>query len=204
MSLSLPPALISQKNLLETDDPVLALLEIDMPQLMDTLRLVANEVDITWNGNDYAAFPFEISDLGEPQKGELPSITIRVSNVSRAIQGYVELADGGVDADVKIIVINGGDLAFTTPYIELDFRVSGTSVDENWVNFNLTSVDTWARLFPKNKVIKNHCSYKFKGLHCAYAGVETECNRTLTRCRELNNSDRFGGFPGVGYDGIRL
>lgn len=204
MSLSLPSALIAQKNLLASDDPVLALLEIDMPQLVDTLRLVANDVDITWNGNDYAAFPFEIDNIGEPAKGELPSVSLRVSNVSRAIQGYVELADGGVDADVKIIVINGGDLAFTTPYIELEFRVSGTSVDENWVTFNLTSVDTWARTFPKNKIVKNHCNYKFKGLHCGYAGVETECNRTLTRCRALNNSNRFGGFPGVGYDGIRL
>ncbi len=204
MSLNLPPALIAQKNLLASEDPVLALLEIDMPQLVDTLRLVANEVDITWNGEDWIAFPFEIDNIGEPARGELPSVSLRVSNVSRAIQGYVELSDGGVDADVKVIVINGGDLAFSTPYIELDFRVSSTSVDENWVTFNLTSIDTWSRTFPKNKVIKNYCSYKFKGLHCGYAGVETECNRTLTRCRELNNSERYGGFPGVGYDGLRI
>jgi phage-related protein len=204
VSLSLPPALIAQKNLLASDDPALALLEIDMPQLMDKIRLVANDVDITWDGETWAAFPFEIDNIGEPARGELPSVTIRVSNVSRAIQGYVELADGGVDADVKIRVINGGDLAFLTPYIELDFRVASTTVDENWVTFNLVSIDTWARTFPRNKIIKNNCSYAFKGLHCGYAGVETECDRTLTRCRALNNSERYGGFPGVGYDGLRL
>lgn len=204
MSLNLPPALIAQKNLLSSDDPVLALLQIEMDILGSPLRLVANEVDITWDGQTWIAFPFEIDNIGEPAKGELPSVNLRVSNVSRAIQGYVELADGGVDADVKLLVINGGDLAFTTPYIELDFRVAGTSVDANWVNFNLTSVDAWMRTFPKNKIVKNHCNYKFKGLHCGYAGVETECNRTLTRCRELNNSNRFGGFPGTGYSGLRI
>lgn len=204
MSLSLPPSLIAQKNLLASDDAALALLEIDMPQLMDKLRLVANEVDITWDGETWAAFPFEIDNVGEPARGELPSVSIRVSNVSRAIQGYVELADGGVDADVKIRVINGGDLANLTPYIELDFRVASTTVNQEWVTFSLTSIDTWARLFPKNKINKNHCNYKFKDLHCGYAGVETECNRTLTRCRALNNSARFGGFPGVGYSGIRV
>jgi len=204
MSLSLPPSLIAQKNQLASDDPSLALLEIAMPHLLDNLRLVANEVDITWDGEDWIAFPFEIDNIGEPARGESPSVSIRVSNVSRAIQGYVELADGGVDAVVTIYVIDGGDLSNTTPYVRLDFRVSGTSVDENWVTFNLTSTDTWSRTFPRNKIAKNHCNYAFKGLHCGYAGGETLCNRTLTRCRELNNSERFGGFPGVGYDGLRI
>jgi len=202
LSLPLPASLISQKNLLASDSPALALLEINMPQLAQPLKLVANDVNVTWDGDTWAAFPFEIDNIGEPTKGELPSVSIKVSNVSRAIQGYVELADGGVDADVIVRVINGGDLAELTPYIRLDFRVASTSVDAEWVNFNLTSIDTWTRVFPRTKVIKNHCAYQFKGLHCGYAGVETTCDRTLTRCRELNNSVRFGGFPGVGRSGL--
>ena len=204
MSLPLPPSLITEKNLLESDSPALAILEIDMPELAQPLRLVANDVDITWNSHTWTAFPFEIDNVGEPSRGELPSVAIRVSNVSRAIQGYLELADGGIDAKVKIRVINGGDLSELTPYIELDFIVSSTSVDEEWVSFGLTSTDTWSRAFPRTKVLKNACSYTFKGLHCGYAGAETECNRTLTRCRALNNSERFGGFPGVGVRGVRL
>jgi len=202
LSLPLPPSLISEKNALSSDSPALALLEIDMPQLAQPLKFVANDVNITWDGDTWAAFPFEINNIGEPAKGELPSVSLRVSNVSRAIQGYVELADGGVDADVIIRVINGGDLAELNPYIVLNFRVASTSVDAQWVNFNLTSTNTWSRLFPKAKVLKNNCAYIFKGVHCGYTGGETVCDRTLPRCRELNNSIRFGGFPGVGKKGL--
>ena len=204
MSLTLPSSLILAKNRLSSTDPSLCLLQIAMPTLASDIRLVANDVDITWDGQIWTAFPFEIDNVGEPARGELPSVTIRVSNVTRAVQGYVEQADGGVDADVTIRVIDGGDLVNTTPYISLDFRVASTSIDQEWVSFNLTSYDTWKRTFPRNRCLKNHCNFAFKGLHCGYAGAETQCDRTLTRCRALSNSTRFGGFVGVGYGGIKL
>jgi hypothetical protein len=52
---------------------------------------------------------------------------------------------------------------------------------------------------------RNICRYKkFKGTRCGYAGVEIICDRTLTRCRELANSRRFGGFPGMGAGGLTV
>lgn len=204
MALSLPASLIQAKNMLENDDPALVMLQISITGLGSDIYLVANDVNITWNGQTWTAFPFEIDNVGEPSRGELPSVSIRVSNVSRAVQGYVDQADGGVDSDITIFVIDAGDLSNTTPYLQMDFRVRGTSCDQEWVTFNLTSYDTWTRTFPKNRVLKNNCPFAFKGLHCGYTGVETACDRTLTRCRALGNSDRFGGFIGVGYGGVRL
>ena len=37
---------------------------------------------------------------------------------------------------------------------------------------------------------------------CNYTGTETECNRSFSRCQELGNTIRFGGFPGVGSGGL--
>lgn len=204
MALSLPSSLIQAKNLLESDEPTLVLVRLTVVGVASDIHLVANDVDITWDSETWSAFPFEIDNIGEPARGELPSVSLRVSNVTRAVQGYVDQADGGVDSDVKIYVIDGADLGNTTPYIELDFRVQSTSCDENWVTFQLTSYDTWRRTFPRNRILKNTCSFKFKGPHCGYSGGESECNRTLPRCRELNNSERFGGFIGAGYRGVRL
>ncbi len=37
------------------------------------------------------------------------------------------------------------------------------------------------------------CPWFFKADRCGYTGIETVCDRSATRCRELNNFDRFGG-----------
>ncbi len=52
----------------------------------------------------------------------------------------------------------------------------------------------WSR--PLNKrMFSKVCNFIFKSSQCGYAGAETWCDKTLTRCEELNNQDNFGGFP---------
>lgn len=201
--INLPSSLVAVKNSLDSDEPAVVLVQIDMPDLNEPIRIAANEVDLTWSGETWVAFPFEVDNVGEPARGETQQVVLRVSNITRAVQGYVDQAAGGVDADVTLHVINAGDLAETETYITLLFRVAGTICDENWVTFNLTSADMWRRTFPKNNCHKNHCSYRFKDIFCAYSGVETTCDHTLSRCRELANENRFGGFPSIGFRGIK-
>lgn len=175
-----------------------------MPTLGTPIRLVQNEVDITWNGETWTAFPFEIDVIGDWKKNELPQIVARVSNVARSIQGYIDDSDGGVQSQVGIYVVHGGNLGETTPLLELHYTVISTSCDHEWVTFTLSASNTFARRFPKNTCLKNICRYKFKDQWCGYAGVETQCDRSLSRCRALSNSERFGGFPGIGFRGLRF
>ena len=209
--LSLPAGLISAKNAWDEDNVALCVVKVDMPSvLVQPIRLVKNEVDINWIDPDdglpydWVAFPFEVDNLGDPAKGELPTIVLRVCNIGRTIQGYIDQAEGGVEAEVTIHVINGSDLAETGTYVSLLFNVQSTVCDENWVTFTLSSTDTFRRKFPKNRCLKNYCSYQFKSIFCGYAGVETSCNHSLTRCKELGNDARFGGFPAVGTDGLKV
>jgi len=157
-----------------------------------------------WNTYTWTAFPFEIDTVGDWRKNELPSIVARVSNVARSIQGYIDDADGGVESTVTIYVVHGGNLAELTPLLELYYRVTSTSCNHEWVTFTLSATNIFSRRFPKNTCLKNSCRYKFKDQWCGYSGVETQCDRSLVRCRALSNSVRFGGFPGVGYRGLRF
>ena len=50
--------------------------------------------------------------------------------------------------------------------------------------------------------MKDFCPFKFKGVQCGYKGDETECNKTLSRCRALGNSVRFGGEPTIPQGGL--
>jgi len=79
-------------------------------------------------------------------------------------------------------------------FVPLVVSTSGTDV-----TFTLTSkFDILSVNLPARKYSRNYCGWKTLGCtECGYGGAETECNKTLTRCRVLANSGRFGGFPSI-------
>jgi lambda family phage minor tail protein L len=202
---TIPAALIAEKNALGNSSPFLLLCEIQLTGVV-TLRLVKNEANVTWDSQTWAAFPFDIDDMGEAGKGETPRVSLRVSNVSRAIQSYIEQYDGGVDSTVILRVVHADHLSSgdSDVFCRLDFTVTGCTANAKEVVFSLGASNPWNRRIPLGRVRKNFCRWKFKGNECSYGGLETTCDKTLTRCRALGISRRFGGFPGVGLSGVRL
>jgi lambda family phage minor tail protein L len=205
--LNLSSAAITEKNKLASDGVWLVLLEIRLPST-EVIRVVRNNQDIVWpasGGNTYAAFPFEIDTLSDLKPGEVPSLAIKVSNVTRALTPYLESGQGGVGAEVYLRVVHSEHLDITDPEIELVFKCVGCSADSMWATFELGASNPYSRRFPGNRILKNFCRYKrFKGPRCGYSGGATTCDRSLKRCRELGNSTRYGGFPVVGAAGIQL
>ena len=198
MPLTLPDALIAAKNLLADIAAWIVLAKLDLD---NTLRLADNTEDITWDGETWTAFPFKIEVIGETSKGEVPQVTVRVSNVSQVLQAQVEAIDGAIGSDVTISIVHTGNLNETT-VPSWTFQISGCRIDSEWCVFTLGAVNPFTRMFPVDRIMKTFCRFKFKSGICGYSGGETECDKTLTRCRVLNNSDRFGGFPGVGSGAI--
>jgi len=179
------------------------------------LRFCKNNEDVTWpvtNGNIYTAFPFELGVIGQTSKTEVPSVILRVGNASRAMQAYLEDEDGMVDAEVMIRVVHSTHITTETlgvginnnnPEVELEYMVMGTSVNAEWVSFSLGATHPYSRRFPRSVLNYDFCKYiHFKGDRCQYAGGETDCDRSLSRCRELSNSEHFGGVPGMSKKGI--
>ena len=203
--ITIPAALIAEKNKLANDTPFLVLCEIQF--VGTTIRLVKNEANISWQGQTWAAFPFNIDDMGEAGKNEVPQLQLSVSNVSRAIQSYIEAYDGGVDATVIIRVVHADNLVGTetaTTLIRLDYTVTSCTANPKAVVFSLGASSPWQRRIPQGRARKNFCRFKFKSTECGYSGAETVCDKSITRCRVLANSSRFGGFPGVGFGGLRV
>ena len=204
-----------EKNRLASPNAWLVLAKVVMPD--DTeFRIVANNENVTWPvtaGDLYTAFPFDIDEIGDGSKGEVPSVALKISNVTRFLIPYLEDQDGLVDSVVTIYVVNslnvtlGADRVVgvnnNDPEIELEYDIINSSFDAKWVTFTLGASNPWNKRFPRNKVYKNICRYNdFKGDRCQYAGAETSCDRSLDTCRNtMNNSEHFGGFPGVGTKG---
>jgi lambda family phage minor tail protein L len=200
---SIPTVVVQEKNKLFTPDPWIVLLEIAL-DASTTLYFCSNNENVTFGGRLYTAFPFRIEQTKQTSRGEIPTVELRVCNVTRLIHSYLEALDGAVGAQVTVKVVNAGHL--TADYTELDmtFSVLATQADAEWITFTLGSISPLRARFPQCRFTALHCNWDFKGFECAYAGAATDCDRTWTRCQALGNAPRFGGYPGLNQIGWRM
>jgi lambda family phage minor tail protein L len=193
--LDLSAVAILEKNKIASTGAWLVLLEIRVnPDIV--IRVVHNNEDITWNGEQWIGFPFELDDVLEDSK-ELPRVTLKVSNITGIIQQYLEETQGGVGASVILRVVHSEHLDQTKPEIEETFSVQSTSTDAQWVTFELSGDFTTSLRIPPDRYLKDFCPYKFKSLKCGYQGDSSACNKTLDDCRAKSNAERFGGEPAL-------
>lgn len=189
-------ASILEKNKISNTTAYFTLLEIDIPGLTNPVRIVLNNEDITWNGLTWTAFSFEVGDITYDEKEE-PTIDFKVSNINKVIGGYVEDYSGGDGATVRLIVVNSANLDSTTADTDETFVVSSANITNSIVSFRVGSDSATTIRRPACIYNGRCCRWKFKSVQCGYNGVETTCNKTLSRCRELNNSIRWGAFYGI-------
>lgn len=196
---SLSAAAILEKNKIAGEGAWLILLEILIGEI--TLRLVRNTEDIDWNGETWTAFPFELDDLTEDRQ-EMPQLKIRVGNVSRVVQGYVERApNGGAGSTVILRVVLSNHLDQPAE-IEETFDVTHIQCDAQWVHITLGISQVNDR-FPNDRNMKDFCRFLtttgYGGIECGVSAAtkaqHPTCNGTLADCRERGNSVRFGGEP---------
>jgi len=210
MALPISAAAIIEKNKLVGEGAWLVLLKIEIPNVA-TLHLVRNTDPITWRGIEWTPFPFELDDSSEDSKGELPSLTIRVSNVTRSIQYYLEQGQGGIGSTVTLYVVHSKHLDQWDPEVEEVFEVIDSGTNSQWATFSLgAGYPTMARR-PERRIMKNSCPFKYGGVECgvtaAVMNVYPTCNGTLSDCRQRgprnpDGSLRFGGEPTIPQGGL--
>ena len=218
MPLPLSSIVISEKNKLATDGAFLLALAIQIPGITDLFRVVRNNENITWQGETWVAIDFRLEDISEDSQGEVPRVVLRVDNVSRQMEAYLQAYDqytktNGFRAIVTTLyVLNSKDLASGVPVAEHEFELQKMDTNALWATFDLGASNPFNRRFPRDRMRRNHCRFidpintvkGFKGPLCKYAGAETVCDRTLVWCRLIGNSLNFGGSPGAGAGGIRV
>lgn len=207
-----------EKNKMSTSNVWLVLLDITVPGLADPLKIVSNSENVWWPGttsaeNLYTAIPFDLGEIGDDSKGEVPSVSLRVANTARWCESYLDDYNGMIDSNVEIRIVNSINVLTPTkgsctyldvPELLLYYDIVASSSDSMWGAFTLGASNPFNKRFPRNKIYRNICRYRwFKGVRCAYPGTATICNRSLDQCRnDRDNSSRFGGCPGVASKGV--
>ena len=200
---NLPASLKYEINKLTSANPWIALLDIKISDSL-TLYLCNNPDEITFNGHTYTPINFEIEATKNVTNGEIPTVTLRVSNVTRVLQGYLEELKGGVGLEVKVNIVDAAYLDEDYSELELVFEIIATTSDAHWVTFTLGSPNPLRKRFPADTYLAGYCRWKFKSAECGYSGSETSCDHTLENCKRLGNQARFGGFDGLSGGYFRL
>lgn len=188
----------AEKNKLSTDSCFLILLEI---RLQNTVYICYNNEDVTWKGQLYQAFPFQIGETSEESDGSDPNVSLKVSNVAQGLQWHVEESGGGVGTQVILRVVNSKNLNGNAD-LEEYYTVLSCKIDEQWIDFTLGNEYSARTRRPLDRYMKNNCPFVYKGIRCAYRGNLEDCKHTLADCRAHKNSKRFGGFPGIDQKGV--
>ena len=114
-------------------DLYLVLLDIDHPDLAQTISVVNNTVNVISNGTSYIAFPFEIA-LPESPENSPPRAELTISNVGREISQAIRSV--GSPPSVTIAVIRQA----TPDVIEalhVGMKLTGVSYDAQQVSGQL-------------------------------------------------------------------
>lgn len=123
------------------------------------------------------------------------SVKLEVSNLDSALtDAFVDGTPQGGEVLIKLILLNDSYTAVASPQIFFQGNIDGWSLDEE--KLTVTIASEFVRW--NQRTLEKHsasCRWKqFKGTECAYAGAETWCDRSYTRCVTLGNSANFGGF----------
>ena len=196
MSRDLPTYAITEKNKIAASGAFINLIQLDISG-ESALRFAQNNEDVVWGGNTYSAFPIQIGNVNESLQGRVGTTIIKISNVNRTLEPYLQAHDGAVGASITLTVVHSDHLTESDPVVEEEFDIIEAQSDEDWVTFTVGSVSPFQRRFPRDRYISSVCRHFFKGVLCLYDGADTTCDHSLPDCRSKENEVQYGGSPGV-------
>ncbi len=197
---------VLEKNKLSATSAWLILLTVTLPDTT-VVRLARNNEDVTYVGNIFTAFDFSLDAIAQDSKGKLPSVSLKVGNVGRVFQAFIEAQNGIVGSTVLIQVVNSSLLAEDFSELDLTFEIQKANADSRYVTFELGVPSPLNKRFPLYRYSGAICNWvsRFKGVECKYAlALPTTCDGRRATCDGLGNIINYGGFAGLGGGGVRF
>lgn len=202
MANHLSVATIIEVNRIHSDVAFLIAVEVDVidpvtGSLVDVMRLVKNDEDIAFNGHTFTAANFDIEMSSAA--GEIPEIVLSATDFSQAIQSKMQAFGGGIGFEVRVFVINSGNLD-QPPEIMERFKVVKASARNHIVSFHLGAENPLTLRFPWRLQFRDRCPWRYRSARCGYSGPLETCDWSLqgeNGCAAHANTKNFGGFPGL-------
>lgn len=169
--LTLSPALIAEKNKIESEGAWVFLVHLTSPDNTYDLKFARNTEDVLYEGDTYQAFPFEMSEAQEDGTGKVLGISLQVSNIDRIAQSYIEQDETfGSNWDVRLILVHT-ELVNTEDFTPLMYKFKSKSVicNKEYATFSLGLANPFRVQTPSQKYSPISCQRTFNdGRGCPY------------------------------------
>jgi len=206
------------KNALATGSRLVWLYEIEVPTNPPTTYRFCNQMEaVTFRSNAdgepivYSPFPITHDTMKEGADGNLPTLALSVSNVSREIGGTLEAYNGLIGQRVKIMLVlmpENQDMAPQDPLkaiLEWDFKITSMAATAEGASAQLGDISLYEVNVPASRMSKRYCRFQYRDSGCGYMGERPSCDKSLDGpdgCKAHSfdspaHPDRFGGFPGI-------
>ena len=167
-----------------------------------TMRYANNNEDVSWpeTTDIYSAISFAMDDVTASLQGKFPEYRLSIGEVEldSVLRIAVKASGGLVGGTVRLIVVHSDHLTLTTPAIDEYATILSCEVTADAVVFTLGIPNLLSRRFPRDRYVPGICRHKFAGALCGYAASKyTDCDHTLGACKLRNNTQNYGGSPGV-------
>src|SRR5688572_331969 len=108
--------LIDRKNQMHNLEPFIWLAEVDLDGV-NGMRICGYDANISWGGFVWSPFPIKIGVIGRDAEGNIASLEITISNLSREISSYLR-AGGVLDRIWTLRLVNTLHLSTFIPWGE--------------------------------------------------------------------------------------
>lgn len=177
MPKDMPANLTALKNQLAQPGAWVWLLTVRLPKGGPTLRFASNTEDVVYGGLTYTAFNFHLDSFAWNSDGEIPELTMSVTNVGYALQDYVRDYDGLINGEISFVQVN-------TDFLVEDYSEDVTTLtivgcENTWPDVRLTlSVPSALRYrVPEDRFNPHSCRHAFRTeagaytARCGYVGA---------------------------------
>jgi len=186
-------------------------------------RCACNNENVSWNGEEWFAYPFKLAALSQTSTGSLSSTNVSFFNtleISRRLSSSV------IGSGLTLYFLN---MKYKDNYqvkedypLQFSYKVIGASISD-YVTLRLGASNYLLTKIPSKKYVRDFCNFLFLGEHCwlkpdtftslkekdTEETLPVECNKSYQTCKKywefglLNQPDvtpkyiGFGGFPTI-------
>lgn len=166
----------------------------------ETLRYARYASDVTYGGQVYTAWSYEATILSGGRGNTVKTLTLTIRDETRTLRSYAAATQWFRDCILTMDVVNVDHVSLGSVWGAVEYDILQAKPASEAIAFTLGGQNVAKMRFPANRYWAWQCPYArgFKvDPRCAYAGDQTVCNGTPSRCLDLDNLERFGGFYGL-------
>lgn len=169
---------------------------------------------VVYQGKTYLASGIKHGDITSSAELKTSPLTVPIQDAEGILTAIVSNNEmSGIIVSISLIFLVKNEEsgkyepAEDDDNFSADYKISGTTKakqdNTRIVIFNLEPPFADDKKIPGRTFLKNFCSWEFKSLECGYTGTG-ECAYSIESCQQLGNERRFGGFPGIPGQRMRI